>query len=174
MRNFHPDVGVLWRSRNDEPEQEVFCRLPEWMRPQNEDRDALIDLERLVPAILEGLGPKERKVLWYRFWGDYTLEETGKVLDVTKERIRQIEARALRKLKHPSRSELLLPFLDQCPKQARITIKDRIVLAEHKLKIAEEMAQKYEDVLNALDQKEKRRAIRAALDAEYQNWLKNN
>ena len=152
----------------------MFDRLPEWMRPQNEDRDTLIDLERLVPAILEGLGPKERKVLWYRFWGNYTLEETGKALDVTKERIRQIEVKALRKLKHPSRSELLLPFLDQCPKQARIIIKDRIVLAEHKLKIAEEMAQKYEDVLNALDQKEKRRAIRAALDAEYQNWRKNN
>jgi len=173
MRNFHPEVGTLWRSRNNEPEQEVFYRLPEWMRPQSDDRDTLIDLERLVPAILEGLGPKERKVLWYRFWGDYTLEETGRALDVTKERIRQIEAKALRKLKHPSRSELLYPFMDKCPKQARITIKGRIVLAEHKLKIAEEMAQKYQDVLDALDQKEKRRAIRAALDAEYQNWLQN-
>ena len=174
LRDFPLEVGTLWRSRKDEPEQEVFDRLPEWMRPQSEDRDTLIDLERLVPAILEGLRPKERKVLWYRFWGDYTLEETGNALDVTRERIRQIEAKALRKLKHPSRSDLLHPFVDQCPKHRRMILKNQEVSSEVKLKLAEEMAQKYQDVLDALDQKDKRRAIRAALDAEYQNWLKNN
>jgi len=53
-------------------------------------------------------------------------------------------------------------------------LEDRVVASELKLKLAEEMAQKYQDVLDALDQKDKRRAIRAVLDAEYQNWLKNN
>jgi DNA-directed RNA polymerase sigma subunit (sigma70/sigma32) len=96
------------------------------------------------------------------------------VLDVTKERIRQIEAKALRKLKHPTRSELLHPFVDQCPKHRRMILKSQEVSSEVKLKLAEEMAQKYQDVLDALDQKDKRRAIRAVLDAEYQNWLKNN
>ena len=67
--------------------------------------------------VLEGLTPREAKVLRMRFGidmnTDHTLEEVGKQFDVTRERIRQIEAKALRKLRHPSRSETLRSFLDE-------------------------------------------------------------
>lgn len=66
--------------------------------------------------ILESLTPREAKVLRMRFGigmnTDHTLEEVGKQFDVTRERIRQIEAKALRKLRHPSRSEHLKSFLE--------------------------------------------------------------
>ena len=66
--------------------------------------------------ILAGLTPREAKVLRMRFGigmnTDHTLEEVGKQFDVTRERIRQIEAKALRKLRHPSRSEQLRSFLE--------------------------------------------------------------
>lgn len=66
--------------------------------------------------ILAGLTAREAKVLRMRFGidmnTDHTLEEVGKQFDVTRERIRQIEAKALRKLRHPSRSEVLRSFLD--------------------------------------------------------------
>ena len=69
-----------------------------------------------VREILAGLTPREAKVLRMRFGidmnTDHTLEEVGKQFDVTRERIRQIEAKALRKLRHPSRSEQLRSFLD--------------------------------------------------------------
>jgi len=73
-------------------------------------------LEFTVRAVLSGLTPREAKVLRMRFGidmnTDHTLEEVGKQFDVTRERIRQIEAKALRKLRHPSRSEQLRSFLD--------------------------------------------------------------
>ena len=65
--------------------------------------------------MLAGLTPREAKVLRMRFGidmnTDHTLEEVGKQFDVTRERIRQIEAKALRKLRHPSRSDRLRSFL---------------------------------------------------------------
>ncbi len=71
---------------------------------------------RATSDVLEGLTPREAKVLRMRFGigmnTDHTLEEVGKQFDVTRERIRQIEAKALRKLRHPSRSEQLRTFLD--------------------------------------------------------------
>ena len=67
--------------------------------------------------VLAGLTAREAKVLRMRFGidmnTDHTLEEVGKQFDVTRERIRQIEAKALRKLRHPSRSEVLRSFLDE-------------------------------------------------------------
>ena len=72
-------------------------------------------LTNTVSALLEGLTPREAKVLRMRFGidmnTDHTLEEVGKQFDVTRERIRQIEAKALRKLRHPSRSQLLRGFI---------------------------------------------------------------
>ncbi len=69
-----------------------------------------------VQQVLASLTPREAKVLRMRFGidmnTDHTLEEVGKQFDVTRERIRQIEAKALRKLRHPSRSEQLRSFLD--------------------------------------------------------------
>ena len=73
-------------------------------------------LRDLVKDILDSLTPREAKVLRMRFGiemsTDHTLEEVGKQFDVTRERIRQIEAKALRKLKHPSRSDKLRSFID--------------------------------------------------------------
>jgi RNA polymerase primary sigma factor len=73
-------------------------------------------LRDVVKDILDGLTPREAKVLRMRFGiemaMDHTLEEVGKQFDVTRERIRQIEAKALRKLKHPSRSDKLRSFID--------------------------------------------------------------
>jgi RNA polymerase primary sigma factor len=73
-------------------------------------------LVETVQSVLAGLTPREAKVLRMRFGiemnTDHTLEEVGKQFDVTRERIRQIEAKALRKLRHPSRSEQLRSFLD--------------------------------------------------------------
>ena len=73
-------------------------------------------LREATKEVLESLTPREAKVLRMRFGiemnTDHTLEEVGKQFDVTRERIRQIEAKALRKLRHPSRSERLRSFLD--------------------------------------------------------------
>ena len=73
-------------------------------------------LRDVVKDILDGLTPREAKVLRMRFGiemsTDHTLEEVGKQFDVTRERIRQIEAKALRKLKHPTRSDKLRSFID--------------------------------------------------------------
>jgi len=75
-----------------------------------------INLQETVRDVLAGLTPREAKVLRMRFGidmnTDHTLEEVGKQFDVTRERIRQIEAKALRKLRHPTRSEQLRSFLD--------------------------------------------------------------
>ena len=89
-----------------------------------EDSNSLAPIEAAVydsllnvtKDILDSLTPREAKVLRMRFGiemnTDHTLEEVGKQFDVTRERIRQIEAKALRKLRHPSRSEKLKSFLD--------------------------------------------------------------
>jgi RNA polymerase primary sigma factor len=73
-------------------------------------------LSEAVELMLSTLSPREAKVLRMRFGinmnTDHTLEEVGKQFDVTRERIRQIEAKALRKLRHPSRAEKLRSFLD--------------------------------------------------------------
>jgi len=74
-------------------------------------------LRDVTKDVLDTLTPREAKVLRMRFGiemnTDHTLEEVGKQFDVTRERIRQIEAKALRKLRHPSRSERLKSYLDQ-------------------------------------------------------------
>jgi RNA polymerase primary sigma factor len=73
-------------------------------------------LRESTHEVLATLTPREAKVLRMRFGidmpTDHTLEEVGKQFDVTRERIRQIEAKALRKLRHPNRSEQLRSFLD--------------------------------------------------------------
>lgn len=80
------------------------------------DVAARIGLEKATAEVLQKLSPREEKVLRMRFGigmnTDHTLEEVGKQFDVTRERIRQIEAKALRKLRHPARSELLRSFME--------------------------------------------------------------
>ncbi len=73
-------------------------------------------LKEDIQDILEGLSPREREILILRFgligYRPYTLEEVGKIFNVTRERIRQIEAKALRKLRHPSRAKKLKEYLE--------------------------------------------------------------
>lgn len=80
------------------------------------DSAASENLRSATKEVLNALTPREAKVLRMRFGidmnTDHTLEEVGKQFDVTRERIRQIEAKALRKLRHPTRSETLRSFLD--------------------------------------------------------------
>jgi len=80
------------------------------------DAAVYASLRGVTKDILDSLTPREAKVLRMRFGiemnTDHTLEEVGKQFDVTRERIRQIEAKALRKLRHPARSERLRSFLD--------------------------------------------------------------
>lgn len=90
-----------------------------------EDKNAILPLDNAIQAnlketttrVLGSLTPREERVLRMRFGigvnTDHTLEEVGQQFNVTRERIRQIEAKALRKLKHPSRSRKLRSFLDQ-------------------------------------------------------------
>jgi RNA polymerase primary sigma factor len=81
--------------------------------------DAVIneDLKEKVREVLKTLTPREEKVLKMRFGIDvaseHTLEEVGKDFSVTRERIRQIEVKALRKLRHPSRSKKLTSFIEK-------------------------------------------------------------
>jgi RNA polymerase primary sigma factor len=80
------------------------------------DSASMEGLKEATQYVLSGLTPREAKVLRMRFGidmnTDHTLEEVGKQFDVTRERIRQIEAKALRKLRHPTRSEPLRSFLE--------------------------------------------------------------
>ena len=80
------------------------------------DSATALSLNESTREVLASLTPREAKVLRMRFGidmnTDHTLEEVGKQFDVTRERIRQIEAKALRKLRHPTRSEMLRSFLD--------------------------------------------------------------
>ena len=80
------------------------------------DAAVYASLREATSEVLESLTPREAKVLRMRFGiemnTDHTLEEVGKQFDVTRERIRQIEAKALRKLRHPTRSERLRSFLE--------------------------------------------------------------
>ncbi|WP_050454684.1 RNA polymerase sigma factor RpoD [Candidatus Burkholderia verschuerenii] len=75
------------------------------------------NMRAAIDDALNALSPREAKVLRMRFGidtaSDYTLEELGKQFDVTRERIRQIESKAMRKLMHPSRADRLRPFLDR-------------------------------------------------------------
>jgi RNA polymerase primary sigma factor len=91
-----------------------FIEDPNQMSPN--DSAGFEGLRRTTLDALEGLTKREAKVLRMRFGidmnTDHTLEEVGKQFDVTRERIRQIEAKALRKLRHPSRSDQLKTFLD--------------------------------------------------------------
>jgi RNA polymerase primary sigma factor len=70
------------------------------------------DLEEVMSVVLGTLDNKHRKILNLRYKEGLTLDEIAEKYDVTRERIRQIEARALRQLRHPLRSDFLKPFLE--------------------------------------------------------------
>jgi RNA polymerase primary sigma factor len=79
-----------------------------------------LNLREQTAEVLKTLSPREEKIVKMRFGlqdgGEHTLEEVGQHFAVTRERIRQIEAKALRKLRHPSRSHRLRAFLEDGPK----------------------------------------------------------
>ena len=89
-----------------------------------EDKNAILPIDAAIQAnlretttcVLASLTPREERIIRMRFGigmnSDHTLEEVGKKFSVTRERIRQIEAKALRKLKHPGRSKALKSFLE--------------------------------------------------------------
>src|SRR5262249_8448401 len=89
-----------------------------------EDKDATLPIDVVIQSnlretttgVLASVTPREERVLRMRYGigmnKEHTLEEVGKLFSVSRERIRQIEAKALRKLKHPSRSRVLRSFLD--------------------------------------------------------------
>jgi RNA polymerase primary sigma factor len=78
-----------------------------------------INLKEQTDSVLKTLTPREEQVIKMRFGlgdgSEHTLEEVGQRFSVTRERIRQIEAKALRKLRHPSRSRMLRAFLEGSP-----------------------------------------------------------
>ena len=89
-----------------------------------EDKNAILPIDAMIQSnlrettarVLEFLTPREERIVRMRFGlgmnSDHTLEEVGQQFSVTRERIRQIEAKAIRKLKHPSRSGVLRSFLN--------------------------------------------------------------
>ena len=96
-----PEVGAIWRSRNDEPEEEepIYMRAVYETSPAD---DEIQDFGRHAWRLVESLTPKQSKVLSLRYMQDLTLREVAAVLEVTIERIRQIEKDALRRLRHRS------------------------------------------------------------------------
>lgn len=112
LAEYHPQVGVLWRSRDEEPETEEFISLPEWMDQQRRDVHDLKDIKRLIDESLELLTNREILVIKMRFWEDMSLEEIAEKLRVTRERVRQIEGKALRRLRARSVRERLIPYTE--------------------------------------------------------------
>ncbi len=100
------------------PKDSDLPDLPVWepddMVVDPEEAAIAQELARTIREMLDSLTPREAKVLRMRFGidtaGDLTLDEIGQVFDVTRERIRQIEAKALRKLKYPQRYNILQQF----------------------------------------------------------------
>ena len=110
----YPSVRSTTLFGTDRPHVFYGSPMTQGVNPQ----DAVIhgDLEDQTRRVLATLAPREERVLKMRFGigerANHTLEEVGQDFDVTRERIRQIEAKALRKLRHPSRSRLLKSFVE--------------------------------------------------------------
>ncbi|MCS7280317.1 MAG: RNA polymerase sigma factor RpoD [Desulfobacterota bacterium] len=101
---------------NDEEDSHLSDFIEDKKTPSPQDYAILNDLREQIEKILATLSPREEKVIRMRFGiGEkqhYTLEEVGQIFEVTRERIRQIEAKALKKLKHPTRAKKIYPFLE--------------------------------------------------------------
>jgi len=115
LNHYHPQVGTIWRSRNDELEQQVFMSLPDWMDPDEDRTQDQSDICRLITEALETISEREAKVLQLRYFLECTLDEVGGMLELTRERIRQIEKTALRKMRHPSRFDRLRSYYVDLP-----------------------------------------------------------
>ena len=85
-------------------EEKLFCAI----FIEFDIRNVPADIEKSIPLAMASLTERERDVLLYRFRDGLTLNETGEIFNVTKDRVRQIEAKALRKMRHPSRANILI------------------------------------------------------------------
>jgi hypothetical protein len=118
---FHEDM----RPRVKQPETIPFTDIPRHQQAYTMNYEN-ISLSKKLQQVLHTLTAREYMVVSFRYGlngeSEHTLEETGHELDVTRERIRQIEAQAFRKLRHPSRSKYLKPFVsgEEVPPQPHI------------------------------------------------------
>ncbi len=94
--------------------EQVMAMLPHEQQSYELDSSDLENrqAQALIGRALESLTPQEQKVIDLRFYSGLTLSEAGKVLDVTSERVRQLEMKALRKMRQPKRAEGLIDCLD--------------------------------------------------------------
>lgn len=151
-------VRHIWYTKNVELEQQVFDKLPKWMAPEDSETDSRSDMRRLIGDAFENLSSREAKVLRLRYWHDLTLEEVGHIFEVTRERIRQIESKALRKLRHPSKVDELRSFagltqraIDRVERRRKVwlepceeeEIAEETSIALDKRAFEEELLQKY-------------------------------
>jgi len=107
-----PSIRTLWHTRNDELPTEEFDCLPDWMAQKPPEGLESLDMERVVVYVLSTITVREETTLRLRIGHSMTLDECGKVLNISRARISQIEAKALRKLRHPSRTDILALAFD--------------------------------------------------------------
>ena len=110
-QDLNGQIRYIWYSKDTELEKQEFDGFPIWM--EDSDPQDEIKRESLEVAIHEQLltlTTREQTILYMRFWQEMSLEEVGLCFRVTGQRIRQIEAKALRKLRHPSRSDHLSEY----------------------------------------------------------------
>ncbi len=116
-----------------EPKAEVAEAVVEAADAKPEVNKEMAPIEERIDEVFSSLSPREQRVLKLRFGLEdgrsRTLEEVGKEVKVTRERIRQIEAKALRKLRHPARSRLLKDFLDEEKPHDQWTPVDKLLRA---------------------------------------------
>lgn len=138
--------------------------MPELPCPKYEHKEYVDPEEELskkkmvgvLGEVLDGITPREKVVLCLRFGigltQDYTLDEVGDMFDVTRERIRQIEAKAMRKMKHPDRSEILRQFIGyyQTTAQKEAEIKAEKAKWERQRKERQEKAARAEEAHRAM------------------------
>jgi len=110
LAEYHPQVGALWRSRHEEPESEEFDCLPEWMITDPMPQEDLADVKRIIAEFIDALTKREVMVIRMRFWDELTFAECAEKLGVTRERVRQIELKAMRKLRYPSTTAALRQY----------------------------------------------------------------
>lgn len=119
-------IGTQYEDVHDNRTQEAYA---EYLQTR-QDESPEMSLEKkkfaeLINAVLDTLTQREKKLLRLRFYDDRTLEEVAATFDVSRERLRQIEAKALRKMRHPSRSESLQTFLED-NRRGGINIPDEV------------------------------------------------
>ena len=97
LKNCHPEVKILWDTRNDELETQVFNSVAWATEKELTSMDDVIDLHKIMQL---AMSDKEQKIIWLRFWSDQRLDEIGLIFGLSKERIRQIEKKFLRKFRY--------------------------------------------------------------------------